>query len=101
MNTIFLTTGVIVWVIIILIILYAVCCFIRNHVYPSLGNLWFVILSYLPWDDDLYVDMWTQLRTMKGRYFFYTRGKGNCNFARCAVRRLVLRARKARRKNNK
>lgn len=96
MNSLFYYTGLVVWVFIgfgVLCILYI--CFLTlwdRNISPSLKNIRFALFGK-PWCENCtYYQLWSGMA--KWHYRYYTRGNGNRYFARWAIKRLIMEARK-------
>lgn len=96
MTTLFYYTGIVVWLfifaILLIIMFTALWDFYDRTVRPSLGNLRFAIFGKPLTEKMTYYDLWSHMSPWHYRY--YTRGSGNKNFSRLAIRRLVFEARK-------
>lgn len=96
MSSLFYYTGLVVWAFICFGIFCFLCaCFLSlwdRTISPSLENLRFALFGK-PWRENCtYYQLWSGMA--KWHYRYYTRGNGNRHFARCAIKRLIMEARK-------
>lgn len=92
----FYWSGVALWIIlgpvIVVVLLFLLfywwdCCLL-----PSFANLRFAFIGKPKKETRSYYRLWKDMYSW--RYKYYTRGEGNKNFSRCAMRRLIREARK-------
>ena len=98
MNTIFYYTGILVWVLILLSMIYVVCCytycFWKRHVKPSLLNLKLWIFGKREFKGRYY-EIW--LRFYRGRYGVQKHYHSMKYFKRLAYNRFISEVLKERR----
>lgn len=91
-------TGVFAWSFVGLLCLIVICVALKilwdTTLRPSFSNLWIAIVgkSFTSQRHRSYYEIWSSME--RKQYYYFTKGKGNHHFARCAIKRLVYEARK-------
>ena len=96
----FFWSGVVMWFILGPVIFLFSLLFVgylwSYRLVPSIGNLRFAFFGKPKGERRSYLELWNA--QYRWNYHYYTRGEGNKNFARHAIRRLTREARREKQK---